>query len=62
VSVDLSPDEAAALTSAALAMAVSYFGAADRAELAGDFDRADRLRFDGLCLSRAELSLRNASR
>ena len=59
-SVQLSTDERAALVSAALAMAVSYFAAADRAELAGDLERADTLRFTALSLTQAELKIRQS--
>ena len=59
-SVQLSADERAALVSAALAMAVSYFAAADRAELAGDLERADTLRFTALSLTQAELKIRQS--
>ena len=59
-SVQLSTDERAALVSAALAMAVSYFAAADRAELAGDLERADTLRFTALSLTQAELQIRQS--
>lgn len=58
--VRLSADERAALVSAALAMAVSYFAAADRAELAGDLERADTLRFTALSLTRAEMKVRQS--
>lgn len=58
--VHLSTDERAALVSAALAMAVSYFAAADRAELAGDLDHADTLRFTALSLTRAEMKVRQS--
>ena len=60
--IELSHAEAVAVASALLAMSVSYFGASDRAELSGDFSRADALRFDGVTLSRVEIAVRNATR
>lgn len=58
--ITLSTDEAAAIASACLGMAVQMFAGADRMEALGQYDRADTLRYDALLLSRAELLVRNS--
>ncbi len=62
VIVALTADERAAIASACLGMAVQMFAGADRLEAQGMWTKADALRHDALLLSRAELSVRNASR
>jgi hypothetical protein len=62
VTVALTTDERAAIASACLGMAVQMFAGADRLEAQGLWAKADALRHDALVLSRAELSVRNASR
>lgn len=62
VVVTLTAEEQAAIAAACLGMSVQLFMAADRLEGLGQYQKADAVRHDALVLSRAELSVRNASR